>query len=586
MARNLLIPDQLAVQAPGMGPRRAGAGCPPPMRARVARGTSAPAHRPARRDVACAADRAREQGVLGACAAALLAAGVACAPLAVSADAARAAAPAISAASYDDLAREAKANAGRFGGVMAKDDDNENNMFLFDEKALAEARLLAKYELHVAGPEVSKLEAAPGCELCRQNRTQLEQAWQTIAMDFYDPNGNFTFGSWADKLWQTMDSYGWTLKTKEDLYRAGEKMLESLGDPYTVFLRPHEFRAETRSGVYTAAERAYLNQVSVGPGLSVGNAHPDGGVEVLGVLPESSAEAAGLKRGDRLITVDGTPVKSRAGAFRLLRGAEGSTVNVAVFHADGPSRAVDEIELERKQQRQAPVQAKWLDGPSGERVAYIRLDYVTSDATNELEWMLREGEAAGAAGYVIDVRNNPGGEFEEVLAMASYFLPDRDDDGGALITRTEFENCGGEGDVQEWRAGQLPPRVRASRGALVAPTTPVVMLVNRTSASAAEILSGALRDNGRAALIGEKTFGKGLIQYFFNVGGDGSGVKVTMGKYVTPGGQDIAKTGGLVPDIMCGDHPAGDGEPDGCIDLALAEIERRMGIDMAGSATV
>lgn len=158
-----------------------------------------------------------------------------------------------------------------------------------------------------------------------------------------------------------------------------------------------------------------------------------------------------------------------------------------------------------------------------------------------------------------------GGSFEAAVSLAEYFLPQ-----GAPITSTvRF------GDVvdAEWRAGQgLTPGGAHTTPPLPLTSRPLVLLTNASTASASELLAGALRDNGRAEVIGERTFGKGVVQEYFGEP-DGSGLKLTVAKYITPSGYDITRKGGLAPDLVCHDHPRGlTGRPDVCVARALHSI--------------
>eukprot|EP00850_Spirogloea_muscicola_P021587 SM000255S08766 [mRNA] locus=s255:59:2147:+ [translate_table: standard] len=178
---------------------------------------------------------------------------------------------------------------------------------------------------------------------------------------------------------------------------------------------------------------------------------------------------------------------------------------------------------------------------------------------------IKRGESLGVDGYIVDVRNNPGGVFEEAIGMAALWLDCPDCD----VAETVRSSAGNEDSL--YRVGHLPEEIFPEHpGALT--HAPLALIANRSSASASEVLLGALRDNHRAAaVIGERTFGKGVVQYFFPMD-DGGGLKLTVAKYLTPARYDISKRGGLRPDVPCSDHPHRGGD-DRCIALALEALQ-------------
>eukprot|EP00198_Chlamydomonas_reinhardtii_P002185 XP_001691521.1 predicted protein [Chlamydomonas reinhardtii] len=331
-------------------------------------------------------------------------------------------------------------------------------MSLFTEDARQAMTRLQQYAAYVED-EVCPREEACG-EVCTENREVLEKAWQA------QPDG--------------------LIRTKPQLQAAIAAMLARLHDPYSEFLPPAAFRRALRRPL--PSEQSYLQAQYVGLGVELGPVAAEGGRLVLAPLAGSPAEASGIARGDRLISIDGT--------------------------------RVDELGLEQAR--------ALMRGPAGSSAT---LD----ETTTALAAALSRSEPDPAnVGYVLDLRNNPGGVFEEALACASFFL-----DQGDVLAKT----IRGPEEVID-TVGSLPEEVFPS-------------LPGRLAAK--PVFAGALRDNGRAPLVGEPTFGKGLVQYYFPLrdGNDG-GVRVTVAKYLTPSGYDISGRGaGLVPDRACSDFPHG-----------------------------
>ena len=210
-------------------------------------------------------------------------------------------------------------------------------------------------------------------------------------------------------------------------------------------------------------------------------------------------------------------------AVKLIRGPAGSKVSIKIRRNKTQLISVDLI---RDRIEIHAVDSRLNDTPDGIKVGYIRLKQFNANATKDMRQAIKELEEKGAQGYVLDLRSNPGGLLMASVEIARQWL----DDGVIVSTKTRE----GLQDIK-----------RASGKALT--KAPVVVLVNEGSASASEILSGALQDNNRAILVGQKTFGKGLVQSVRGLS-DGSGMTVTIAKYLTPNGRDIHKFG-IKPDI-------------------------------------
>eukprot|EP00208_Stichococcus_sp_RCC1054_P001119 CAMPEP_0206145654 /NCGR_PEP_ID=MMETSP1473-20131121/28105_1 /ASSEMBLY_ACC=CAM_ASM_001109 /TAXON_ID=1461547 /ORGANISM="Stichococcus sp, Strain RCC1054" /LENGTH=649 /DNA_ID=CAMNT_0053541937 /DNA_START=262 /DNA_END=2212 /DNA_ORIENTATION=+ len=441
---------------------------------------------------------------------------------------------------------------------------------LFTDEAYQGMLEIVKYARYVETQQ--EAEELPGCELCETNRITLEKAWQVVANEFYDSHHTFSQRDWARTLQATLRDAGGLLKTKHQLHAAAHRMVASLGDPYSEWLPPSEFRRALRKP--QPAEREYLALQMTGVGIAVGSHCPAGGWVVEAPMAESPAENAGILRGERILQIDDYHVEgtslTKDEVTALLRGPTGSQVTVIVAppsSSGGPARSVP---LERRPLPQPPLKQARVGLPGGGEAAVVRVHYFTSGARRAVQQALLEGEIDGVDGYVLDLRNNPGGVFEEAIAIASLLL--EQDQMVASTVRTT------EGFVDNsFQVGHLSREVFYNLPGTLS-RAPLVVLTNAATASASEVLAGALHDNGRAVLVGEQTFGKGVVQYYFPVHGDG-GLKLTVAKYLTPK-HDISEAGGLMPDIPCSDYPhpgVPSGENDRCMAIALQLLSAQQG---------
>lgn len=294
-----------------------------------------------------------------------------------------------------------------------------------------------------------------------------------------------------------------------------EAAIASLNDPYTEF-----FTREDWEQFMDSLENNYI-----GIGIRVGS--NEQGFFVLEVFPGSPAESAGMLDGDYIVGVDGDSVDglTTSQLVSLITGEQGTEVNITV-RRDGKS--ID-LKMERKDIHLPAITARLLDSGIG----YVRVTSFSSDAddlfASETERLLDEGMKA----LVIDLRNNPGGLLDSAARMASRFMED-----GVLIHSRD-------------RSGREIPYLIGSEYPL---QVPVVILVNEYSASASEVLAGALQDYGIARLVGQKTYGKGSVQSMFELS-DGSVLKLTEQEYLTPLKRKVNHVG-LEPDLeVYGDAP-------------------------------
>jgi carboxyl-terminal processing protease len=309
------------------------------------------------------------------------------------------------------------------------------------------------------------------------------------------------------------DHYLGTLPDAQTLeYGAVRGYTAAVGDPYTVFVEPqaHELETQSLQGEYG--------------GIGVNLASNANGEIVLDPYRASPAEQAGVQVGDVLLAVDDTflvPGTTVDQATALVRGLIGTAVRLTVRHPDGAEAKVD---LTRERFEIPSTTWKLLDDQPG--IGLITISRFSGKTSNEVNQALAELQAAGATGYVLDLRNNGGGILEAAVDVASHFL-----DGGVVMY--ESQNNAPE------KTYSAPANSNAAVSA------PLVVLVNHNTASAAEIVAGALLDRGRAPLVGQATYGKGSVQLVYDLS-DGSSLHVTAYRWYTPARHPLEE-GGLPP---------------------------------------
>ena len=339
----------------------------------------------------------------------------------------------------------------------------------------------------------------------------IDQVWQIVYRDFLDSSGGYDLNQWSNLRKDLLSkSYAGT----EESYEAIRGMLASLDDPYTRFLDPKEFK---EMQIDTSGELT-------GVGIQITLDKDTKEIVVVSPIEGTPASQAGVQPKDVIVAIDGKPTKGMTteDAVKLIRGTEGSEVVLGLRRKG----AVIDVPLVRARIEIHAVDSQLNTSANGTKVGYIRLKQFNANASREMRSAIRELEKQGSQGYVLDLRSNPGGLLEASVDIARQWL----DEGTIVSTKTR------EG-IQDVR--------RATGNALT--DRPVVVLVNEGSASASEILSGALQDNERGLLVGQKTFGKGLVQSVRGLS-DGSGLTVTIAKYLTPKGTDIHKNG-IRPDV-------------------------------------
>ncbi len=339
----------------------------------------------------------------------------------------------------------------------------------------------------------------------------IDQTWQIVFRDYLDINGKYKPEQWRSLRRDVLaKSYG----SSKEAYEAIRGMLGSLDDPYTRFLDPREFK---EMQIDTSGELS-------GVGIQLSLDKETKNLVVVSPIEGSPASRAGVQPKDVIVAIDGKSTKgmSTEDAVKLIRGQAGTTVTLTLKR----KAQTLELPLTRERIELHAVDHQINTSADGVKVGYIRLKQFNATATKDMRQAVRDLEEKGAQGYVLDLRSNPGGLLMASVEIARQWL----NEGTIVSTKTRD----GIQDVK-----------RANGRALT--TKPMVVLVNEGSASASEILSGALQDNNRAVLVGQKTFGKGLVQSVRGLS-DGSGMTVTIAKYLTPSGRDIHKHG-IDPDV-------------------------------------
>ena len=322
--------------------------------------------------------------------------------------------------------------------------------------------------------------------------------------------------------------------TRAEAYDVIRDILRSLGDPFSRFVDP-------------AAFAPLLKYDISGVGLNIAeDASDPTRLRVLGLVLDSPAARAGVKQGDELVSVDGVETRNKSAfqAVSLIQASADAEVAVGVRSGDDTVRVAT---LRRSSIAANPVAARMEGGDVG----YIRLKEFNALAEPNVVSAVEALRARGAKSFVLDLRDNPGGLVQAGVEIARLFLPP-----STVVAYTEGRVVAGgvKGDTEVAATakrngdGDASTRLKSIPSATAASVTePLTVLVNGRSASASEILTGALRDNCRATVAGSRTYGKGLIQSVYELS-DGSGLVLTVGKYVTPGLHDIDRAG-IDPDF-------------------------------------
>lgn len=337
-----------------------------------------------------------------------------------------------------------------------------------------------------ASPSMARPAAPPGKDF-----SLFWEAWSIIERDFYGEIPEF----------------------REVVYGAIRGAVGTLKDPYTGFLDPKQ----------AAIERENMTGSFEGIGAVVDMRN--GRLVIVEVMEGQPAEKAGLKSGDIVLEVDGVPIEgmSLIEAVSLIRGPKGTPVTLTILREGEP--APFEVTIIRERIELPTVKYEMMDG-----VAYIKLREFNDVAADRVHQALQELLAQNPKGIIFDLRGNPGGWLIAAVRIAGEFLPE------GKVVLVERRKDGSE-EVYKAEAG----------GLATDPDLPLVILVNGRTASASEIVAGAVQDHDRGVLVGEKTLGKGSVQYPYTLS-DGSELRVTVARWFTPSGRQIHGKG-IEPDI-------------------------------------
>jgi carboxyl-terminal processing protease len=323
-------------------------------------------------------------------------------------------------------------------------------------------------------------------------------------------------GTAFDLFWEAWDliqqDYYGDLPTEEEMtYGAIRGAVNTLGDPFTAFIEPETatINREDDSGTFEGIG-AYVSM-------------RDGRLVIVSTFRDQPAEEAGLRRGDIVLQVDDTPIENMSiyEAIALIRGPAGTLVQLTVLRE---GEEPFEVEVTRARIDIPVVESELRE----DGIAYVQMFDFSTDASEKLKGTVQEMLGQEVQGLILDLRGNPGGWLHEAVLTAGLFLP-KDD--LILIERLK------DGTERPFRTSEQP----------TAPDIPMVVLVDGGSASASEIVAGALQDQGRATLIGEKTFGKGSVQIPHQLS-NGAELRVTIARWFTPNDRAIHGEG-LEPDI-------------------------------------
>jgi carboxyl-terminal processing protease len=344
-----------------------------------------------------------------------------------------------------------------------------------------------------------------------------EEALDMIASDFYRP-----------------------VNRRRLLDQSLESAVDSLKDPFSAYLNPEQYMRfqESTTGEFE------------GVGMNV-EEHARG-LKVLTVFKGSPARAAGLKAGDLIVAVDGKSIRGMSSeeATALIKGPAGTTVRLSVQSGDRRR----ELSVERARVN-VPVVESRMRRSGDMEVAHVHLASFTSGAHGEVGRAVKRLLDKGADGVVLDLRDNGGGLLNEAVLVSSVFIP--------------------EGTIVTTKGRSRPRKVFEATGGAIDPKIPVVVLVNGNSASASEIVTGALQDRERATVVGTKTFGKGVFQEIERLSSGGA-LDITVGEYFTPKGRNLGghgtKRGGIQPDVKAADDAKT--PRDEALDVALETVAK------------
>ena len=339
----------------------------------------------------------------------------------------------------------------------------------------------------------------------------IDHVWQIVYRDFLDSSGKFERSNWINLRKEFLAK---KYSDNNEAYDAIRDMLSNLDDPYTRFLDPKEFN---QMRIDTSGELT-------GVGIQIVKDKESDSLIIISPIEGTPAYEAGIKARDKILSIDNVSTKGLniEDAVKLIRGRRGTKVKLEILRNGNSfykSLLRERIELKS-------VTSKINETKDGLLIGYVRIKQFNANASREMKDTLKDLEIKKVSGYVLDLRSNPGGLLESSIDISRQFI-----DKGIIVSTLSKDG------LRETKRGNGKALTKK----------PLIVLVNEGSASASEIVSGAIRDNNRGKLVGKKTFGKGLVQSMRTLV-DGSGLTVTVAKYLTPNGTDINKFG-ITPDI-------------------------------------
>lgn len=338
----------------------------------------------------------------------------------------------------------------------------------------------------------------------------VDQVWQLVNREYVD--GKFNQQNWVAMRQQLLSK---NYSSREEAYTSIREALQKLGDPYTRFMDPKQYEALTSQ---TSGEVS-------GIGIRMEVNEKTKRLTVVEAIENSPALKAGVKAGDQIVAIDGklTQTMKVDDASKLIRGKAGTPVTLRLGRS---GQNEFDLKLTRATIEVPTVRYK-LQQEGQKRIGYIRLREFSAHAADQMRKAIRDLDGKGVDSYVLDLRGNPGGLLQSSIEIARMWM-----DSGSIVRTVDREGVSDE-------------TFKANRTALT--KLPLAVLIDGNSASASEILTGALKDNKRAVVIGSQSFGKALVQSVHELA-DGSGVAITIAHYYTPQGTDINRKG-IVPDI-------------------------------------
>ncbi|WP_288260946.1 S41 family peptidase [uncultured Prochlorococcus sp.] len=339
----------------------------------------------------------------------------------------------------------------------------------------------------------------------------IDHVWQIVYRDFLDSSGKFQKSNWINLRKEVLSK---TYSDSNEAYDAIRDMLSNLDDSYTRFLEPKEFN---QMRIDTSGELT-------GVGIQIVKDKESDDLIIISPIEGTPAFDAGIKARDKILSIDdiSTEGMNIEDAVKLIRGQRGTKVKLEILRGTQSFFKT----LSREKIEIKSVSSKVNQTKNGLSIGYLRIKQFNANASKETRDAIKDLETKKVAGYVLDLRSNPGGLLESSIDISRHFI-----NKGVIVSTVSKDG------LKETKKGNGQALTKK----------PLVVLVNEGSASASEIVSGAIKDNKRGKLVGKKTFGKGLVQSMRTLV-DGSGLTVTVAKYLTPNGTDINKSG-IIPDI-------------------------------------